>query len=141
MSILVGHFVLSPREMEKTDRKDSRGDERVGQGTKRKRNESEETEEIKNIPHLPLPVTRMAGLPNCKPISAGCPGCVRYTTPSSHLTTPSARTNIEQFQNFQLEQTFLNCFCTNEEYFKKALIRTNVLELFLNPFKNKGRTC
>ena len=50
MSILVGHFVLSPREREKTDRKDSTGDERVGQGRKRNRNESEETEEIKNIP-------------------------------------------------------------------------------------------
>ena len=28
MSSLVGHFVLSPREREKRDRRDSRGDER-----------------------------------------------------------------------------------------------------------------
>ena len=28
----------------------------------RNRNESEETGEIKNIPHLPLPATRIAGL-------------------------------------------------------------------------------
>ena len=32
MSTLVGHFVLSPREREKRDRRDSRGDEREGQG-------------------------------------------------------------------------------------------------------------
>ena len=32
MSTLVGHFVLSPREREKRDRTDSRGDEREGQG-------------------------------------------------------------------------------------------------------------
>ena len=35
----------------------------------------------------------------------------------------SARTNIEQFQDFQLEQTFFNCSwilsSTNEECFKK----------------------
>ena len=31
-STIVGHFVSSPREREKKDRKDSRGDEREGQG-------------------------------------------------------------------------------------------------------------
>ena len=41
-STLVGHFVLSPREREKRDRRDSRGDEREGQRRKRNRNESEE---------------------------------------------------------------------------------------------------
>ena len=40
-STLVGHFVSSPREREK---RDSRGDQRGGQGRKRNRNESEETE-------------------------------------------------------------------------------------------------
>ena len=45
-STRVGHFVLSPREREKRDRRDSRGDEREGQGRKWNRNESEETEEI-----------------------------------------------------------------------------------------------
>ena len=44
-STLVGHFVSSPREREKRDRKDSRGDESEEQGRKRNRNESEETEE------------------------------------------------------------------------------------------------
>ena len=43
---LVGHFVSSPREREKTDRRISRGDEREGQGRK----ESEETEEINQVP-------------------------------------------------------------------------------------------
>ena len=33
---LLGHFVSSPREKEKRERKDSRGDERKGQGRKRK---------------------------------------------------------------------------------------------------------
>ena len=46
-STLVGHFVSSPREREK---RDSRGDEREGQGGKRNRNESQETEEIKHSP-------------------------------------------------------------------------------------------
>ena len=45
-STFVGHFVSSPREGEKSDRRDSRGDERAGQERKRKMNESEETEEI-----------------------------------------------------------------------------------------------
>ena len=49
-STLVGHFVLSPREREKRDSRDSRGDERMGQGRKRSRNESEETEESKTFP-------------------------------------------------------------------------------------------
>ena len=62
MSTLVGHFVSSPREREKRDRRDSSGDEREGQGRNRNRNESEETGEInKNIPPLPLPATKIAG--------------------------------------------------------------------------------
>ena len=44
----MGHFVSSPREGEKKDKRDSRGDEREGQGRKRNRNESEETGQ----PHL-----------------------------------------------------------------------------------------
>ena len=55
MSALLGHFVLSPREREKTYRRDSRGDEREGQGRKRKMNESEETEEIKTAASRPCP--------------------------------------------------------------------------------------
>ena len=61
-STLVGHFVVSPREREKRDRRESRGDEIEGHGRKRDRNEREETEEIKNIPPLSLPTTRKAGL-------------------------------------------------------------------------------
>ena len=59
MSTLVGHFVLSPREREKRDRRDSRGDERKGAVRKRNRTESEETEEIKKKPLL-LPATKTA---------------------------------------------------------------------------------
>ena len=43
-STLVGHFVSSPREREKSHRRNSRN-EREGQGRKRNRDESEETEE------------------------------------------------------------------------------------------------
>ena len=46
----MGHFVSSPKEREKRDRRDSRGDESEGQGRKRNRNEREETEEIKIMP-------------------------------------------------------------------------------------------
>ena len=49
-STLVGHFVSSPREREKRDSRDGRGDERKGQGRKRNWNGSEETEEIKHSP-------------------------------------------------------------------------------------------
>ena len=72
MSTLVGHIVSSPGEWEKWDRRDSRGDEREGQGRKRKMNENEEAEEIT--------VT--------KPVSVGHPGDVRYTTPLPHPTIP-----------------------------------------------------
>ena len=41
-STLVGHFMLSPREREKRDGRDSRGDETEGQGRKRNMNESED---------------------------------------------------------------------------------------------------
>ena len=47
-STLVGHFMSSPREREKGVRRDSRRDEREKQG--RKRNECEDTEEIKTFP-------------------------------------------------------------------------------------------
>ena len=57
----MGHFVSSPRESEKGDRRDSRRDEREEQGRKRNRNESEETEEIKHS-HSTLSATRIAGL-------------------------------------------------------------------------------
>ena len=52
-STLVGHFVSSPREREKRDSIDSRGDDREGQGSKKNRNESEEAEEIKTFPLYP----------------------------------------------------------------------------------------
>ena len=74
----------SPREREERDRRDSRGDESGGQGRKRNRNrnESEETEEIKTFPLYPYLLQGQQALPNCKPISAGRPGDVRYTAPS-----------------------------------------------------------
>ena len=49
-SALVGHFMLSPREREKRDRRDNRGDEREGYGRKREMKESEGTEEVTTFP-------------------------------------------------------------------------------------------
>lgn len=49
-SALVGHFVSFPREREKRDSRDSRGDESVGQNSKRKMHGSKETE----VTMLPL---------------------------------------------------------------------------------------
>ena len=66
-STLVGHFVKSPREREKRNRRDSRGDEREVQGRKRNRNESEETEEIKTFHPLLSPATRIASLAQLEP--------------------------------------------------------------------------
>ena len=87
-STLVGHFVSSPREREKRDRRDSRGDKREGQGRKGNRNESEVTEEILKTSSLyPYLFPGKQALPNCKPISVGLPSEVSYTTPSPHPTT------------------------------------------------------
>ena len=71
-----GHFVSSPEKKdsrggEKRDRRDSRGDEREGQGRKRNRNESEETEEIKTFPLYHYLLQRQQAMPNCKPVSVG----------------------------------------------------------------------
>ena len=87
-STLVGHFVSSPREREKRDRRDSRRGEKEVQGRKRDKSESEETEEIKTFPLYPYLLQGQQALPNCKPISVGRPGDVRYTTPLHHPTTP-----------------------------------------------------
>ena len=43
-------------------------------------NESEGTEEIKTYPLYPYLLQGQQALPNCKPISFGCSGDVRYTT-------------------------------------------------------------
>ena len=69
MSTLVGHFVLSYREREKRDSRDSRGDVREDQGRKTNKNESEE-----NIPPLPLPATRIAGLVQLEASISWTPG-------------------------------------------------------------------
>ena len=67
-STLDGHFVSSPRVWEKRVRRDSRGDEREGQGRKKKMNESEDTEEIKHAPSTPT----------CCKDSEPCPAVSQY---------------------------------------------------------------
>ena len=55
-STFAGHFVLSPREREIVEEMKERDRQ------ERKMNDSEETEEIKTFPPLPLPAARIAGL-------------------------------------------------------------------------------
>ena len=74
-------------EKGRRDRRDSRGDERKGKGRKRKMNESEETEDTKTFPLYPYLLQGQQALPDCKPVSVGCPNHARYTTPLPYPTT------------------------------------------------------
>ena len=74
----MGHFVSSSTEREKRDRRDSRGDEREGQGSKREMKESEGTGEITTFPLYPYLLRGQQALPNCKSISVGHPGDKNY---------------------------------------------------------------
>ena len=56
-------------------------------------NESEETQEIKTFLLYSYLLQGQQALPNCKPISVGCPGDVRYTAPLPHPTIPSTLLN------------------------------------------------
>ena len=60
-STLVSHFVSSPREREKRDRRDSRGDEREGHGRKKKMKVKKQ-KKYKHPRPLSLPAARIAGL-------------------------------------------------------------------------------
>ena len=82
---------LNPRPPGLQSRSDRR-DERKGQGRKRNRNESGETEEIKTFPRYPYLLQGHQALPNYKLISVGRPGDVIYTTPSHHPTIPIINT-------------------------------------------------
>ena len=82
----MGHFVSSPRECEKRDRRDIRGDEREGQRRKKKMNESEETEEIKTFPPLPIPAAKVAGRPTVSQYQLDAP--VTQDTRHFCLTQP-----------------------------------------------------
>ena len=71
-STLVGHFGSSPRERGKRDRGDSKGDEREQQD--RKENEWKlRNRRNKNLPLYPYLLQGQQALPNCKPVSVGCP--------------------------------------------------------------------
>ena len=80
--------------MENRDRSDSRN-ERKEQGRKRNMNESEETEEMKTSPLYPYLLQGLQALPNCKPVSVGRPGDVRYKTPSHHPPPDHPQTKLE----------------------------------------------
>ena len=61
---LVGHFVSSSRGREKTERGDSRGDERWKRGIRKKEGNNRKwgNRRNNNIPPLPIPAARTAGL-------------------------------------------------------------------------------
>ena len=68
-----------------------------GQGRKRNRNKREEIEEIKTFPLYPYLLQVQQAFSNCKPISVGHPGDVRYTTPSPHSTIPLRASRLGQY--------------------------------------------
>ena len=111
MSTLVGHFVSYPREREKIDRKESRGDEREGQGRMRNRNESEETEEIKNSPstltcHMdnrPCPTVSQYQLD--APVTQDTRHCHR----KYHLGKINKLSSICHLLNFPIDWYWLKC--------------------------------
>ena len=86
---LVNHFVSSPREREKRDRRDSGGGETAGKGRTRKMNEREETEGIKTFLLYPYLLEEYQPLPNCNPVSTGRPGDAGYTTSLPHTPPPT----------------------------------------------------
>ena len=88
VSTLVGHFVSSPRERGKGERKRSRGVEK-GTGKKMKKKWKWRNGRNKNIPLYSYLLQGWQVLPNCKPVSVGHPSDVRYTTSLPLPTTPS----------------------------------------------------
>ena len=64
-----------------------RGDEREGYGRKREMTESEGTEKITSFLFYPYLLQGQQALPNCKPVSVGCPG--DKTTGHLRLTQPT----------------------------------------------------
>ena len=75
----------------------------------------------KNIPPLPLLAARIAGLTNCKLISAGRPDDVRYTTPLLHPTTPMVPVILKNLK--------YNYIIVKADRIFKA--KTSMLKLFL----------
>ena len=63
-------------------------------GRKKEMNESEEPEEIKTFHLYPYLLQEKQALPNCKPVSVGCPSDSRYMTPLPHPTIPAGLVRI-----------------------------------------------
>ena len=70
-STLVSHFVSSPREREKRDRRDSRGGERNGQGRKRGIKRSGGKEEITTFHLYPYLLQGQQALPTASQYQLG----------------------------------------------------------------------
>ena len=80
----MGRFVLSSREREKREEivVEIKERDRVERGTGMK---VKKQKKFKH-PLYPYQLQGQKALPNCKPISVGCPSDLRYTTPSPNLT-------------------------------------------------------
>ena len=90
MSTLVGHFVSSPREREKRDRRGSR-DEREEQGRKREMKESDGTEEMTSFPLYPYLLQGQQALPTVSQYQLDAP--VTKATGHLCLTQPPPKVN------------------------------------------------
>ena len=76
-----------PENVGKRGRRDSKGDEREGQGRKREMKESEGTEEITTFLLYPYLLQWQPALPNYKPLSAGRP-VDNFISPNHPLSLP-----------------------------------------------------
>ena len=92
-----------------------------GQARKRKINESEETEEITTCPLFPYLLQGQQALPNCKPVSVGCPGDIRYTTPSPHPTTPQSIVSFKSMLFIKMLTVLVSTISNSQVFlFKKC---------------------
>ena len=132
-SALVGHFVSSPREREKRDRRDSRGDEREGKGKKREMKENEGTEEI---------ITFSPTL-TCWKDSSPCPTVSQYqldapvTKATGHLCLTQPPLDSDQTTRIRLNWIFAGHTCLKVRFLTLPLsFKQKFLLCFLLPHKN-----
>ena len=92
-STLVGHFVSSSREREKRYRRDSREDEKDGQGRKREMKESEQTEEITTFPSTLICCKDSRSCPTVSQYQLGAP--MTKATGHHRLTQPPLSVHVQ----------------------------------------------
>ena len=113
----------------------------------KKMNESEGTEKIKTFPIYFHLLQGQQALPNCKPVSAGRPGDVRYKTPLPHQATPSfdtflsylwcivCKTNDFGCDHFMVQIIAFTCSLTNaSEHRVTTMSFGNIVDQFHNQY-------